>query len=67
MARRETLKRRMVASASACYSAGNVFSAPYGTMSMISVRELEQAPEVDSVAPMNSKVDSMTRSEDRSK
>ena len=30
MARREILKRRMVASASACYSAGDVFSAPYG-------------------------------------
>ncbi|XBI37889.1 hypothetical protein VPH35_123085 [Triticum aestivum] len=30
MARREILKRRMVASTSACYSSGDVFSAPYG-------------------------------------
>ena len=30
MARREILKRRMVASAGACYSSGDVFSAPYG-------------------------------------
>ena len=34
-------------------------------MSMISVRELEQAPEVDSVVAMNFKMDSMARSEDR--
>ena len=30
MARREILKRRMVASAGACYSSGDIFSAPYG-------------------------------------
>ena len=30
MARREILKRRMVALASACYSSRDVFSAPYG-------------------------------------
>ncbi|XBH72232.1 hypothetical protein VPH35_099576 [Triticum aestivum] len=30
MARREILKRRMVASAGACYSSGDLFSAPYG-------------------------------------
>ena len=30
MARREILKRRMVASASACYSAGDVFSTGFG-------------------------------------
>ena len=30
MARTEILKRRMVASASACYRGGDVFSAPYG-------------------------------------
>ena len=30
MARREILKRRMVASAGPCYSSGDVFSAPYG-------------------------------------
>ncbi|XBJ16565.1 hypothetical protein VPH35_008165 [Triticum aestivum] len=30
MARREILKRRMVASAGPCYSYGDVFSAPYG-------------------------------------
>ena len=29
MARREILKRRMVASAGVCYSFGDVFSAPY--------------------------------------
>ena len=31
MARRESLKRRRVASASACYSAGDVFLAGFGT------------------------------------
>ncbi|XBI39532.1 hypothetical protein VPH35_124282 [Triticum aestivum] len=30
MARREILKRRMVASAGPCYSSGDIFSAPYG-------------------------------------
>ena len=30
MTRREILKRRMVASAGACYSSGDIFSAPYG-------------------------------------
>ncbi|XBI73830.1 hypothetical protein VPH35_067488 [Triticum aestivum] len=30
MARKEILKRRMVASAGPCYSSGDVFSAPYG-------------------------------------
>ena len=30
VARREILKRRMVAPAGACYSSGDVFSAPYG-------------------------------------
>ena len=71
MARREFLKRRMVASASACYS--EVFFQrglePMSLMClvhqpMILVRELEQVPEVDSVVPMNS-MDSMARSEDR--
>ena len=31
MARREILKRRMVASASVCYSAGDIFSTVFGT------------------------------------
>ena len=61
----------MVASASACYSAGDVFYRGLEPMSpmrsvhqpMILVRELEQAAEVDSVVPMNS-MDSMARSED---
>ena len=31
MARRDILKRRMIASADACYSAGDVFSSGFGT------------------------------------
>ena len=46
MARREILKRRMVASASACYSAGDVFSTGIGT----NVADAFSAPAIDFAA-----------------
>ena len=65
MARREILKRRMVASP-VRIPVPVMFSLVHTVaMWMISVRELEQATEVATVAPMNFKMDSMARSEDR--
>ena len=64
MARREILKKRMVASAGLRVPV--MFSLLHMVATwMISVRELGQAPEVDSVVPMNFKMDSLVRSEDR--
>jgi len=71
MARRDISKRRMLASAGAGFSVGDVFSSVFGTSAadaysvptMLSVPELEQVPAMDSGAAMTSM--EVVRSEER--